>query len=577
MTAESPAIRKLGQLFRITEVHLWDDSYAAGANEGHRHWRSADCGLVGSHADKMRNKASKDTDEGHSFVEDLELVNLMGSLGLPVSFSTSKVHKKTANKGKKKGIQAPVEEANTQINDDVRTCVNTEHRESDILSVTVLEHSSSCCSSESALGYSKPCCDDTDKILREGSLCVEEHEEPGCDIVCSVEKATACVADNKPELGKLPNNTGNLVKPESPVQENQASDIVVQCSEEMLGHADNDIDHVACPSSVEPFSVDGHVLSSDSNFYYDYGDWRVIWDPFYSRYYFYNIQSQESTWCPPEGLEDFDSYSSTDATKELDELGSQSTSTAIQENCQAGDDRYLDGQGQDHCRELHDLSKIPGEEQINQSMITTGHEVPHDGKKQNDHSCQDMTDNISSDIIKYWTQRYSLFSLFDSGIKMDEEGVGGNAIQFASKCKHVIAVDIDPQKIDCAQHNASIYGVNDHIDFVVGDFLCIAPHLKGGTAFMSPPWGGPDYTKVDSYDVKVMLKPCDGHSLFKLGTMIAPRIVMFLPRNIDLNQLADMALSVDPPWTVEVEKNFLNGKLKAITAYFVKQDGLGVQ
>ena len=28
---------------------------------------------------------------GHSFVEDLELANLMGSLGLPVSFSTSKV------------------------------------------------------------------------------------------------------------------------------------------------------------------------------------------------------------------------------------------------------------------------------------------------------------------------------------------------------------------------------------------------------------------------------------------------------------------------------------------------------
>jgi trimethylguanosine synthase len=71
---------------------------------------------------------------------------------------------------------------------------------------------------------------------------------------------------------------------------------------------------------------------------------------------------------------------------------------------------------------------------------------------------------------------------------------------------------------------------------------------------------------------------------------------MFLPRNIDLNQLADMSLSVDPPWSVEVspsllilcqadfsyrchnglslqvEKNFLNGKLKAITAYFEEQD-----
>lgn len=53
-----------------------------------------------------------------------------------------------------------------------------------------------------------------------------------------------------------------------------------------------------------------------------------------------------------------------------------------------------------------------------------------------------------------------------------------NYINYFFRCKHVIAVDIDPQKIDCAQHNASVYGVNDHIDFVVGDFLCIAPHLK---------------------------------------------------------------------------------------------------
>ncbi|WP_204269074.1 hypothetical protein, partial [Klebsiella aerogenes] len=36
-----------------------------------------------------------------------------------------------------------------------------------------------------------------------------------------------------------------------------------------------------------------------------------------------------------------------------------------------------------------------------------------------DHSCQDMAGNISNDIIKYWTQRYSLFSLFDRGIKLE--------------------------------------------------------------------------------------------------------------------------------------------------------------
>lgn len=70
-------------------------------------------------------------------------------------------------------------------------------------------------------------------------------------------------------------------------------------------------------------------------------------------------------------------------------------------------------------------------------------------------------EGFSPDIVKYWFQRHSLFSKFDCGIKMDEEGwfsvtpeqiakhhasrcgkgtvidcfacVGGNAIQFALK------------------------------------------------------------------------------------------------------------------------------------------------
>jgi len=69
---------------------------------------------------------------------------------------------------------------------------------------------------------------------------------------------------------------------------------------------------------------------------------------------------------------------------------------------------------------------------------------------------------LPASVVKYWCQRYLLFSQFDNGIKMDEEGwfsvtpesiarhhasrcgggiiidcftgVGGNAIQFAKKC-----------------------------------------------------------------------------------------------------------------------------------------------
>ena len=42
----------------------------------------------------------------------------------------------------------------------------------------------------------------------------------------------------------------------------------------------------------------------------------------------------------------------------------------------------------------------------------------------------------------------------------------------------VIAIDIDPVKIACAIHNAAIYGVVDRIEFIVGDYFQIMPHLK---------------------------------------------------------------------------------------------------
>ncbi|CAL1396053.1 unnamed protein product [Linum trigynum] len=218
-------------------------------------------------------------------------------------------------------------------------------------------------------------------------------------------------------------------------------------------------------------------------------------------------------------------------------------------------------------------------------------------KDSEDLQSQVVSEELSAALEKYWCQRYLLFSRFDDGIKMDEEGwfsvtpeliaghhalhcvddvvidcftgVGGNAIQFAQWCQHVIAIDIDPKKIDYAHHNATIYEVDDHIDFIKGDFFNLAPKLKGlaDTVFLSPPWGGPDYVKMKTYDIN-MLKPHDGYLLFNTAKQIASKIVMFLPRNVDLNQLAELALSADPPWSLEVEKNFLNGRLKAITAYF---------
>ncbi|XP_051556273.1 trimethylguanosine synthase-like isoform X1 [Myxocyprinus asiaticus] len=200
------------------------------------------------------------------------------------------------------------------------------------------------------------------------------------------------------------------------------------------------------------------------------------------------------------------------------------------------------------------------------------------------------------ELAKYWAQRYRLFSRFDEGIKLDHEGwfsvtpekiaqhialrvqesfsteliidafcgVGGNAIQFALTGKRVIAIDIDAVRLALAQHNAEVYGVADRIEFLQGDFLQLAPRLRGDIVFLSPPWGGPEYLSADVFNIKTMMNP-DGFEIFRLSKMISDNIVYFLPRNADMEQIASLA---GPGGKVEVEQNFLNNKLKTITAYF---------
>ncbi|NXC19978.1 TGS1 synthase, partial [Corythaeola cristata] len=204
------------------------------------------------------------------------------------------------------------------------------------------------------------------------------------------------------------------------------------------------------------------------------------------------------------------------------------------------------------------------------------------------------------ELVKYWAQRYRLFSRFDEGIKLDREGwfsvtpekiaehiavrvsqsfncdiivdafcgVGGNAIQFALTSKRVIAIDIDPEKLSLARNNAEVYGVADQIEFVCGDFMVLAADLQADVVFLSPPWGGPDYATAEIFDIQTMICP-DGYP-FKVMhhcdfSIITNNIVYFLPRNADIDQVASLA---GPGGKVEIEQNFLNNKLKTITAYF---------
>lgn len=78
----------------------------------------------------------------------------------------------------------------------------------------------------------------------------------------------------------------------------------------------------------------------------------------------------------------------------------------------------------------------------------------------------------------------------------------------------VLAIDINAERLNLAQHNARVYNVADKIEFIQGDFLQLAPRLRGDVVFLSPPWGGPEYLSADVFDIKTMMEP-DGYPLLR--------------------------------------------------------------
>lgn len=84
----------------------------------------------------------------------------------------------------------------------------------------------------------------------------------------------------------------------------------------------------------------------------------------------------------------------------------------------------------------------------------------------------------------------------------------------------MIAIDIDPKKIEMAKHNATVYGVADKIEFIIADFLTLSNSIKADNVFLSPPWGGPQYMKVS--DVHFNQKSTVTH-LYKAFLLISGR------------------------------------------------------
>ncbi|KAL6732454.1 hypothetical protein Aduo_003214 [Ancylostoma duodenale] len=206
------------------------------------------------------------------------------------------------------------------------------------------------------------------------------------------------------------------------------------------------------------------------------------------------------------------------------------------------------------------------------------------------------------EIIKYWYQRYRLFSKLDKGVLMDREGwfsvtperiaehiadrivrrpevlvvdafagVGGNSIQLAIKGARVIAIDLDPVRLKCARENAKVYGVEDRIEFICCDFFHFAAKwtenvgkpAEVDAVFLSPPWGGPSYLKSEVFDLDDLTP--NGFDIYTAARKMSPNIAYFLPRNTSIKQLVSLA---GPGGRCEIEQSCLNKKIKTLTVYY---------
>lgn len=235
------------------------------------------------------------------------------------------------------------------------------------------------------------------------------------------------------------------------------------------------------------------------------------------------------------------------------------------------------------------------------------------------------------DLQRHWKHRHDLFHQYDDGIWTTDDswfevtpeavakmiakhvgeskpkdriimldcfaGIGGNAIAFAlAGYKRVYAIEKNLAALECARHNAKIYGVHNQITFFHGDCFeilglddgssgkkiddLVAVIRKAGIIFASPPWGGkldfcssltlfkliftgPSYKDAAVMDLNTM--PYGIDYMFSKLALVTKNIVLYLPRTSDLNQLADC---VDEGGKAQIVHYCVKENSKALCAYF---------
>lgn len=170
-------------------------------------------------------------------------------------------------------------------------------------------------------------------------------------------------------------------------------------------------------------------------------------------------------------------------------------------------------------------------------------------------------------------------------------GAGGNTIAFAKtgKWKRIYAIEKNPAVLQCAKHNAKIYGVDNKITWFEGDcFEILRNQLKDlapySVIFASPPWGGqchvqmfslarvfanhvtigPGYRTDKIFNLRTM-EPYPLEVLFKEYAAFTKHMALYLPRTSDVEQLA---YYVPDGHNATVKHYCMEGHSKALCVFY---------
>lgn len=142
-------------------------------------------------------------------------------------------------------------------------------------------------------------------------------------------------------------------------------------------------------------------------------------------------------------------------------------------------------------------------------------------------------------------------------------GLGGLSIAFGMAGKQVHGIELNAHRVQLAQANAKLFGVEEKVDFVCADAISAlggSLNLKGQGLILDPPWAGTAYGEFPSFKL-AHFKP-NGLQLLLVAFKTEAEIIMMLPKNFDLNELNQFK---KPRLMIE---NVLNGQLISYSVLF---------